>query len=67
MSESTFRSTVEAVDKMFLRSRGQPICQESRHAVMQCYQKNRQKSLLCADEVRAFASCVESARTVSGQ
>ena len=65
LSEESFRSTVEAVDKMFLRSRARPICQESRHAVLECYKKNREQSLLCAEEVRSFSNCVESARLVS--
>ena len=65
LSEESFRSTVAAVDKMFLRSRARPICQESRHAVLECYKKNKTQSLLCAEEVRSFANCVESARLVS--
>ena len=65
LSEESFRSTVEAVDKMFLRSRARPICQESRHAVLECYKKNKTQSLLCSEEVRSFANCVESARLVS--
>jgi len=62
LSEESFRSTVEAVDKMFLRSRARPICQESRHAVLECYKNNKTQSLLCSEEVRSFANCVESAR-----
>ena len=65
LSEESFRSTVAAVDKMFLRSRARPICMESRHAVLECYKKNKTQSLLCAEEVRSFANCVESARLVS--
>ena len=65
LSEDSFRKTVETVDKMFLRSRARPICEESRRAVLECYKKNREQSLLCSEEVRSFSNCVESARLVS--
>ena len=55
---------MDRVDGMFLKSRGQPVCQERRHAVLQCYAKNKDRTLACADEVKAFASCVESVRLV---
>ena len=63
-TEDTFRSTVNKVDGMFLKHRNEPVCQERRHAVLQCYAKNKDRTLVCADEVKAFASCVESVRLV---
>ena len=64
IGEDNFHATIAKVDQMFLKSRGAPVCQEARHAVMQCYNQNPKQSLLCAEVVRNFASCVESARLV---
>jgi len=62
IDEASFNSTVAHIDKLFLKSRGQPICQDQRHAVMLCYKENSGKTLLCAEAVKAFANCAQSAR-----
>ena len=49
---------------MFMKTRGAPVCQEPRHFVTQCYEKNKKQPLLCSEEVNSFAKCVESARLV---
>ena len=64
MSGDNFTSAVKEVDAMFLKSRNAPVCQEARHAVMNCYMQNKNQPLLCSSEVKTFAKCVESARLV---
>ncbi len=62
IEEASFKATVDNVDKMFLKSRANPICSECRHEVLECYKKHKSESLRCADQVRQFRACVESAR-----
>eukprot|EP00095_Tigriopus_kingsejongensis_P008198 maker-scaffold895_size84271-snap-gene-0.22 protein:Tk08198 transcript:maker-scaffold895_size84271-snap-gene-0.22-mRNA-1 annotation:"coiled-coil-helix-coiled-coil-helix domain-containing protein mitochondrial" len=62
INEENFHSTIEAVERLFLKSRQSPICQEAKHAVLQCYKQNPKQSLKCSQEVRNFAQCIDSAR-----
>ena len=64
ISAETFKSTVDTVDKLFMKTRGAPICQETRHLVAQCYEQNKKQPLLCAEQVKAFSKCVDSMRLV---
>ncbi|CAI7994078.1 MICOS complex subunit Mic25 [Geodia barretti] len=41
-----------------------PVCEDKRNEVLRCYQSHPRKPLLCSDEVKAFSSCVETARQV---
>ncbi|TRY71180.1 hypothetical protein TCAL_12355 [Tigriopus californicus] len=62
INEESLHNTIAAVEKLFLKGRQAPICQEPKHAVLQCYKQNPKQSLNCAQEVKSFAQCIESAR-----
>lgn len=62
INEESLHNTIAAVEKLFLKGRQAPICQEPKHAVLQCYKQNPKQSLNCSQEVKSFAQCIESAR-----
>jgi MICOS complex subunit MIC19 len=40
-----------------------PPCQDLKAKIIECYRKNPAETLKCANEVKEFLNCVNSART----
>ena len=45
----------------------EPVCEDCKNKVLDCYRSNPGKSLNCSAEAKEYAECVERARQVRGR
>ncbi|XP_019628441.1 PREDICTED: MICOS complex subunit Mic19-like isoform X2 [Branchiostoma belcheri] len=57
-----FHKAAEEVEAKFIKQHYKPVCQDLQEAVMTCYIENPKQTLNCAQQTKAFTSCVENAR-----
>ena len=64
LNSEKFANEVSRVDERYFKNHStyEVPCKESELTVIQCYNANLKRPLLCSDEVKQFASCVEKTR-----
>ena len=69
LEAATMNETVERLSKAFSIQKLpiNPEIQKKRDELLQCYQQNPGKTLLCSEVVKDFSRSVHSSRTVSLQ
>lgn len=58
-----YKKAIEDVDKSFPQFKGKDKklpCQDQKTTVLNCYKKNNDKPLNCANEVQAFVNCMNN-------
>ncbi|XP_072181529.1 MICOS complex subunit mic25-like [Diadema setosum] len=62
LTADQFQKAADEVEAKFLKQRYVPICENLQNEVAKCYADNPKQTLNCAQEVKAFNTCVEQAR-----
>ncbi|XP_054750981.1 MICOS complex subunit MIC19-like isoform X1 [Lytechinus pictus] len=62
LTAEQFQKAADEVEAKFMKQRFVPICENLQNDVLKCYAKNPNQTLNCAQEVKAFNTCIEQAR-----
>nr|ACO12444.1 Coiled-coil-helix-coiled-coil-helix domain-containing protein 3, mitochondrial precursor [Lepeophtheirus salmonis] len=66
LTDEHFQESLKKIQSLFKAPLKGPVCPDVRQKVINCYENNAERPLVCAESVKTFRNCVRDSRFTSG-